>query len=44
MEAATAILVLTSVTGGSLALAVLLGRLSLAILFHLLPRTSAPKR
>lgn len=44
MEAASAILVLTSVTGASLALAVFLGRASLALLFHLLPRHSAPKQ
>lgn len=44
MEAAIAALVLTSVTGGSLALAVLLGRVSLALLFHFLPRHSAPKQ
>lgn len=44
MEAATAILVLISVTGGSLALAVLLGRASLALLFFLLPRHSARKQ
>ncbi len=44
MEAATAILILTSVTGASLALAVLLGRASLALLFHLLPRHSAQKQ
>jgi hypothetical protein len=44
MEAATAILILTSVTGASLALAVLLGRASLALLFHLLPRPSAQKQ
>jgi hypothetical protein len=43
MEAATAILILTAVTGASLALAVLLGRASLALLFHLLPRHSAQK-
>ena len=44
MEAASAILILTSVTGASLALALLLGRATLAVLFHLLPRTSTPKR
>jgi hypothetical protein len=43
MEAGIAAVVLTSVTGGSLALAVLLGRVSLALLFHFLPRPSAPK-
>lgn len=43
MEAATAILILTSVTGASLALAVLLGRATLAVLFRLLPRPSIQK-
>jgi hypothetical protein len=43
MEAASAALILTSVTGASLALAVLLGRVTLALLFHFLPRPSAPK-
>jgi hypothetical protein len=44
MEAASAIAVLASVTGASLALAVLLGRASLALLFLLLPRHSAQKQ